>query len=250
MPKPVTRLSWHDVRTLLAVALEPHIQAHSSGLMGASIYGVPRGGVSVDLIAAHTYNMVLVEHPKDAHIIVDDIIDSGKTRERYAQQFPDTQFVALVDNTTATAPSPWVVFPWERDSAGEAESAEDNVRRLLQIIGENPDREGLRETPKRFVKALKEFTAGLHIDPTAHLDKRFPLDDVATGLRYDQIILSGALPFVSLCEHHLLPFNGEAFIGYLPAAVGGVIRVNVSESAEDCRVHHLVRSLNAFEGGQ
>jgi len=99
----------------------------------------------------------------------------------------------------------------------QVRAAEAGVRCLLHLIGENTEREGLKDTPARFVKAFREMTAGLHVDPKRHLEKRFALDDAEESIRYDGVVLSGWLPFVSLCEHHLLPFTGEAHIAYLPA---------------------------------
>jgi GTP cyclohydrolase I len=100
----------------------------------------------------------------------------------------------------------------------------DAVRALLVAIGENPDREGLRDTPKRVYNALLEMTQGARTDPRAHLETTFDLAD-ANGehTRYGDLILSSALPFTSLCEHHLLGFSGEAHIAYIPGAGGRVV---------------------------
>lgn len=104
------------------------------------------------------------------------------------------------------------------------EEAEAGIRTLLAYIGENPDREGVLETPKRFVKALAELTRGLKLpDPSEHLKKAFTLADSGEEVVYDEMIISRAIPFVSLCEHHLLPFTGKAYIGYLPAEGGKVV---------------------------
>lgn len=87
---------------------------------------------------------------------------------------------------------------------------EDAVRTLLRSIGDDPERDGLRDTPARFVKALMELTKGLTERPEQHLDTTFTDD-------YDELVVVRAVPFTSLCEHHLLPFTGTATIGYLPA---------------------------------
>lgn len=100
--------------------------------------------------------------------------------------------------------------------------AEDGIRKVLAAVGENPDREGLQETPKRFVKAFREMTSGYHSDPKVFLTKNFDITD-AGGNAYDQIILSRDLPFVSLCEHHLLAFEGVAHVAYLPNPKNGRI---------------------------
>lgn len=90
-------------------------------------------------------------------------------------------------------------------------SAKEAVRELLRYVGENPDREGLQETPFRVVKAYKEMCSGYEIDP---LDVLKTFEDGATG--YDELILLKGIEFCSLCEHHLLPFSGVAHIAYIP----------------------------------
>ena len=86
---------------------------------------------------------------------------------------------------------------------------ETAVRVLLKLIGEDPDREGLRDTPKRVTKALCEMTAGLHQDPKSVLGTMFSETS-------DQMVIVRGIHFTSLCEHHLLPFVGTAVVGYIP----------------------------------
>ncbi len=83
------------------------------------------------------------------------------------------------------------------------------VREILQAVGEDPDREGLRETPGRVARMYAELLRGLRSDPAAHLSKCFTE-------QYDEVVLVRDITFCSLCEHHLLPFMGKAHIGYLP----------------------------------
>jgi GTP cyclohydrolase IA len=83
------------------------------------------------------------------------------------------------------------------------------VREILIAIGEDPDRDGLRETPRRIADAYEELFAGLHADPREHLRKTFD-----EGHR--EMVVLRSIPFASLCEHHLLPFTGVAHIGYIP----------------------------------
>lgn len=85
------------------------------------------------------------------------------------------------------------------------------VRNLLSMVGEDPEREGLRETPRRFIHALHEYTSGYEQDP-ADVLKVF--EDGAEG--YDQMVLVKDIPVYSLCEHHMAPFWGTASIGYIP----------------------------------
>ncbi len=84
------------------------------------------------------------------------------------------------------------------------------VREILAAVGEDPDREGLLETPARVARMYAEIFAGLHEDPAAHLKKVFTEE-------YDEVVLVRDISFNSTCEHHLLPFMGKAHIGYLPA---------------------------------
>jgi GTP cyclohydrolase IA len=83
------------------------------------------------------------------------------------------------------------------------------VREILAAVGENPDREGLLETPRRVAKMYAELFSGLHADPSRHLKKVF-LEN------YDEMVLVRDISFNSMCEHHLLPFIGKAHVGYLP----------------------------------
>ena len=83
------------------------------------------------------------------------------------------------------------------------------VREILSAVGEDPNREGLRETPDRVARMYAELFAGLHQDPRTHLKKFFTE-------QYDEVVLVRDISFNSMCEHHLLPFMGNAHIGYVP----------------------------------
>lgn len=83
------------------------------------------------------------------------------------------------------------------------------VREILAAVGEDPDREGLRETPARVARMYAEVFSGLHKDPRIHLKRVF-------SESYDEIVLLKDIEFHSMCEHHLLPFHGRAHVGYLP----------------------------------
>ncbi|WP_104433683.1 GTP cyclohydrolase I FolE [Kineococcus xinjiangensis] len=93
--------------------------------------------------------------------------------------------------------------------------AEAAVRELLLAIGEDPDREGLRDTPQRVARAYREMFAGLWQDPTDVLVTDF-------GLEHDELVLVRDIEVQSMCEHHLLPFHGVAHVGYIPGEHGRV----------------------------
>jgi GTP cyclohydrolase I len=83
------------------------------------------------------------------------------------------------------------------------------VREILAAVGEDPDREGLQDTPRRVARMYRELLSGLHADPREDLQKFF-------HEKYDEVVVVRDISFCSLCEHHLLPFMGKAHIGYIP----------------------------------
>ncbi|MFE7898258.1 GTP cyclohydrolase I FolE [Streptomyces sp. NPDC057424] len=93
--------------------------------------------------------------------------------------------------------------------------AENAVRELLIAVGEDPEREGLRETPARVARAYRELLAGLRQEPEDVLTTTFDLG-------HDEMVLVKDIEIVSLCEHHLLPFHGVAHVGYIPAETGKI----------------------------
>ncbi|MER6084712.1 GTP cyclohydrolase I FolE [Streptomyces sp. NPDC013157] len=93
--------------------------------------------------------------------------------------------------------------------------AENAVRELLIAVGEDPDREGLRETPARVARAYRELLAGNQQSPEEVLTTTFDLG-------HDEMVLVKDIEIVSLCEHHMLPFHGVAHVGYIPAETGKI----------------------------
>ncbi|MGH3624697.1 MAG: GTP cyclohydrolase I FolE [Sciscionella sp.] len=93
--------------------------------------------------------------------------------------------------------------------------AETAVRELLLACGEDPDREGLAETPARVARAYRELFAGLYTDPDSVLAKTFDEG-------HDELVLLTEIPMYSTCEHHLVPFHGVAHVGYIPNEKGRV----------------------------
>lgn len=93
--------------------------------------------------------------------------------------------------------------------------AENAVRELLIAVGEDPDREGLRETPARVARAYRELFAGLWQKPEDVLTTTFDLG-------HDEMVLVKDIEMMATCEHHLLPFHGVAHIGYIPAETGKI----------------------------
>lgn len=104
-------------------------------------------------------------------------------------------------------------FPLEADDVERGEvdlrTIEGAVRTILKAIGEDPDRPGLEDTPRRVARMYREMFAGLRLDPSRHLRVTFPEE-------YDEMVLVRDISFTSMCEHHLLPFSGVAHVAYIP----------------------------------
>jgi GTP cyclohydrolase I len=83
------------------------------------------------------------------------------------------------------------------------------IREILLAVGEDPDREGLRDTPDRVARMYAEVFSGLHQDPAKLLERTFTQ-------QYDEVVVVKDIEFASFCEHHLLPFTGKAHVGYIP----------------------------------
>lgn len=160
-------------------------------------YGVPRGG---QVIAGLTGNAV--DHIENADIIVDDIIDSGKTLDKYS--IHNKPFIALFDKRKEFA-NVWIEFPWEKTE----QDIEDTIIRQLEYIGEDCSREGLIDTPKRIIKSWNKLYGGYKENPKDILTAVF-------NQKYDEMVLLKDIEIYSTCEHHMLPFYGKAHIAYIP----------------------------------
>lgn len=105
---------------------------------------------------------------------------------------------------------------------------EEGVRLILEGIGEDPNREGLRKTPARVAKMYEEVCAGLEEDPARHFETTFDEG-------HEEMVLVRDIPFYSICEHHLVPFFGLAHIAYIPAKDGRI-----------CGLSKLARLVDAY----
>lgn len=169
------------------------------------VYGIPKGGM---IVAGFLKHAQITYDPNKANIILDDLIDSGITKQKYEKKFPDKSFIALIEKSQ----NEWIVFPWETDhpQQDQGDSIHENIIRMLQFIGEDIKREGLRETPNRIVRAWQnEIFSGYKQNPR---DLLTHFDDEG----YNQIILLKNSELYSMCEHHMLPFIGSIHVAYIP----------------------------------
>jgi GTP cyclohydrolase I len=114
----------------------------------------------------------------------------------------------------------------------DLERAEAAVRELLLAVGEDPDRAGLIETPKRVAAMYAELLSGMHADPGDHLEIRFAVE-------HDEMVMVRDIPFSSLCEHHLVPFIGKAHLAYIPSTDGTVTGLSKLARLVDGFAHRL-----------
>ncbi len=122
---------------------------------------------------------------------------SKSTKSKVSSKSRNVRKIADSDKIEISTPSP-------------IKDIEPTVRKLLSQLGENPDRNGLQETPKRVAKALTYLTQGYHQDIDTLLNGAlFPI-------QYDEMVIVKDIDFYSLCEHHLLPFFGKCHVGYIP----------------------------------
>ena len=199
-------VTWHELET------EADRIANTWRGKVNAVYGIPTGGVPLALLVAQRLNVPITAHWSNGSptLVVDDLIDTGRTMDAYnTTSYIDAAFrkphspVRYAPN--ARCIDEWLWFPWEHEQG----DPHDAVVRLLQFIGEDPTRDGLIETPKRVCKALKEMTQGYSIDVADVLATTF-------DVKYDEMIIVRDMPFVSMCEHHMLAFTGTATIGYIP----------------------------------
>lgn len=174
-------------------------------------FAIPRGGIPAALAVAGRHgSLQLVDDPAEADLFIDDIIDSGDTMRRWCDEYPGKPFFSLIDKTREGSEFAdcWVVFPWEETAVG---GIEDNIKRLLQFVGEDPERGGLLETPRRVAKAWGYWCSGYGKN-AADILKVF--EDGAE--KCDEMVIVKDIPIYSKCEHHLADIFGTATIAYIP----------------------------------
>lgn len=177
-----------------------------------NFYGVPKNGMILaplvytgDRELIHDENLITKKT-----LILDDLVDSGRTLAR----FPENDHAVLFRKPHSPQVqyfveevSGWIQFPFEKD--GTEQEIENHVTRILEAIGENPNREGLIGTPGRVARMYKEIFSGYGKDEKEIFKAKFK-DDC------DTMVVVKDIPFYSMCEHHMIPFSGLAHVAYVP----------------------------------
>lgn len=189
------------------------------------LYPVPKNGAYIVLtlnqFASFRNHFIILNEPIIKYegqtfentCIIDDIIDSGKTLKQYEGFLKAVIFLKNSEINKDKIDffvepdfeNNWIKFPWEKEN-----DVEDNIIRMIEYIGENPQREGLKDTPKRVIKSWQELYAGYKQKP----------EDILTVFEdygnYDEMITLKSIKGYSTCEHHLLPFEFECSVSYIP----------------------------------
>ncbi len=230
-----------------------HAAAHISGLAFnlkrvPNAYAVPRGGIPAAYLIANFVEMCLVSTPDEADVFIDDLLDSGGTRDQYEQLYPGKHFVVLY-NKQAMSNNNWIVFPWE---AKEEQSEDDSIvgtitnrlraakvpfkandsihehllpgemvqveaevalraQRLLEaLLIDTAYDHNTRETGARVAKMYcREIFAGRYCPPPT-------ITEFPNAKNLDEVYVTGPITIRSACSHHLCPIIGKAWVGILP----------------------------------
>jgi GTP cyclohydrolase I len=186
----------------------------------SGLFPVLNGGAVPAAILSKFTGLPILNELSVNCLVVDDVVDSGVTRKK----FEDYPFAALhikkdtpvqfLPTYYAQKMTGWIKYWWEEK---EESPIHENIIRVLEYIGENPNREGIVETPSRVVRSWEELFAGYKQDPHDVI-KTFESGG------YDQIVLLRDIELYSMCEHHMLPFVGRAHVAYIPG--GRVIGIS------------------------
>lgn len=191
-----------------------------SGKQYKALFPIPRGGYYPAIMLSNMLHIPIVQDlGRDVPtLIVDDIVDSGKTLEPYTDYDKAVVYAKDYAKDKVTfygeIKDGWLLIPDEKDCG-----IEDHIRRMIEYIGEDPTRQGLLGTPDRIVRMWKEIFRGY--DPTKKPKiTTFPNDDKISDIVFD----SG--DYYSMCEHHILPFFGKYYFAYIPNPNGRILGIS------------------------
>lgn len=211
--RPQRSVTWRELQTYVERLVVQTWNLPEAG----QIYGVPTGGSIIAVLfqaerrdrGKPTRLVDTLEGTTGRDLLViDDVCDSGNTLSPFRTRgvvtcavFVREKSQGCVDYSAETTDA-WIHFPYEHEFVGR-----EIATRVLQLIGDDPSREGLRETPERLLRTWREIFIGYQNNEPKITTFTSPADQMVT--------LRG-IDFVSFCEHHVLPFYGVAHVGYLP----------------------------------
>lgn len=205
---------------LLAAAIK------RAGIQFDSIYGIPRGGYLPAIELGNIFRVPVIINPAEisgATLIVDDLADSGATLAKYQMHHRAVVYKKMCCKSedliyAVEVPArEWIELPDEK-----GDTIQDNVRRIFQFIGEDPNRPGLIDTPDRIARMCKEIFRGY--DPS-QAPKITTFANGTDGIVCDEIVFDAG-DFYSLCEHHARTFFGKYYFAYIPNPKGRILGIS------------------------
>lgn len=191
-----------------------------------NIYPIPRGGYFAAIVMSNELPLPIIFDKKqitERTLIVDDITDSGSTLAEYPNNKKAVAYAKERSKGYAdfvgeiVGENDWLVFPDEHSV-----TVEDNIKRILEYIGEDPNRAGLKGTPDRIIRMWGEIFRGY--DP-AKKPKITVFDNGVDGIAYDNMVIDEG-NFYSMCEHHAMPFFGHYWFAYIPNPNGKILGIS------------------------
>lgn len=194
----------------------------ASGKKYTAVCGIPRGGYYPAIQLSNILGIPAITSPINGVLVVDDIMDSGATLTPYTQDkavvyCKDIEKAEKSGIFYAESFNEWLDIPDEKGCG-----IEDHIRRMLEYIGEDPNREGLIGTPDRIVRMWKEIFRGY--DPSQK-PKITTFDNGKDGIVYDNMVIDQG-DFHSNCEHHCVWFWGKYFFAYIPNPKGKILGIS------------------------
>ena len=194
----------------------------ASGKKYNAVYGIPRGGYYPAIQLSNILGIPVVTSLINGVLVIDDIMDSGATLEPYTQDkaviyCKDVEKAERGGVFYAEPFNEWLDIPDEKGCG-----IEDHIRRMLEYIGEDPNREGLIGTPDRIVRMWKEIFRGY--DPSQK-PKITTFDNGKDGIVYDNMVIDQG-DFHSNCEHHCVWFWGKYWFAYIPNPKGKILGIS------------------------
>lgn len=217
--KKVRKISFEEYDNAISLLAQ---KIKASGKKYQGIYGIPRGGYYPAIQLSNILGIPAVTSPINGVLVVDDIMDSGATLMPYTQDkavvyCKNTKQAEELGIVYAEPFNEWLDIPDEKGCG-----IEDHIRRMLEYIGENPNREGLIGTPDRIVRMWKEIYRGY--DPSQK-PKITVFDNGKDGITYDNMVIDEG-KFVSNCEHHCVWFWGKYYFAYIPNPKGKILGIS------------------------
>lgn len=205
---------------LLAAAIK------RAGIQFDSIYGIPRGGYLPAIELGNIFRVPVIINPAEisgATLIVDDLADSGATLSKYQMHHRAVVYKKIcckAEDLIYAVEIPaqeWIELPDEK-----GDTIQDNVRRIFQFIGEDPNRPGLLDTPDRIARMCKEIFRGYDLNQKPKITTFANGQD---GIVCDSMVFDSG-DFYSLCEHHARTFFGKYYFTYIPNEHGKILGIS------------------------